>query len=352
MDFETFKKSARLLPKDISIIMRGRHGIGKTEVVRQLAQELELPLVERRLAQLTEGDLLGLPHNHENKATEFLPPLWFVKAIDNPYMIFLDEFDRASREVQQAAMELILERSIQGKIIHEDCRIYAAINGGKHGSSYQVINMDPAIYDRFWIADCEPSIVEWLSWARNNGVHKDIINFISTNKDLLEQDMKNSSYKVSPSRRSWTRFSKVLTANPEIIRNINNTEGKRLFISLSSGFVGNDATSRFKDFLHNPENHIMVEDILDYFDENEERFKSLKIEHLNLAIEKISEDTKDDNRPEWTKNQIKNLDKFFRMLSPELRMTMWYKISTQGSKIENAQRLSVFISDLIISIVG
>ena len=350
MDFLTLKKCARLLSKDVSVILRGRHGIGKTEVIRQLAEEFELPVIDRRLAQLSEGDLIGLPHNENNRATKFLPPSWFVEAMDKPHMIFLDEFDRATREVQQAGMELILERSVQGNKLHPDCRVYAAINGGKHGSMYQVINIDPAIYDRFWIADCEPSPKEWIAWAKENGVIKEITDFISLNKDALEQDLKKETYKVSPSRRSWTRLSGILKENPDIITNL--AKNSKIFLALCSGLIGSEATARFKSFLLNPEYHISVETILDRFDENQNKLKNLKIEHLNLAIEKISEHTKDPNKSLWTSKQVKNVDKFFRMLTPELRMSMWYKLGEPGSKIENMQALSMFVSDLIIEIVG
>lgn len=353
MDFVTFKKAAELLPSNISVIMRGKHGIGKTEVVRQLAEEdFNIPIVERRLSQLTEGDLIGLPFNHENKATKFLPPSWFVDAIDKPYLIFLDEFDRAIREVQQAAMELILERSIQGVAIHPDCRVYAAINGGKHGAMYQVNNIDPAINDRFWIADCDPSVKEWILWAKENNVIEEIISFIELNTNALEHDLKKDSYRITPSRRSWTRLSRVLSAHSSVIDNIRNKSGSSLFTALCSGFIGTESTGRFMSFLTNPENHIFVEDILDRFDEHKEKFNNFRIEHLNLAIDKISEHTKDPEKKVWTKEQVKNIDKFFRCLSPELRMTMWDKITTADAKLENAQLLSPFVSDLIIGIVN
>jgi len=353
MDFVTFKEAARLLPANISVIMRGRHGIGKTEVVRQLAEEdFGLPIVERRLSQLTEGDLIGLPFNHENKATKFLPPSWFADTIDKPYLIFLDEFDRAIREVQQAAMELILERSIQGVFIHPECRVYAAINGGKHGSHYQVTSLDPAIADRFWTADCDPTVNEWLEWAENNKVNDSVISFIESHKSALEQDIKKDSHKVTPSRRSWTRLSRVLTKHPSIIDNMTTTNGRELFIAVCSGFIGTTITGQFRDFLLNPESHIHVEDILNNFEKNKNKFEKFKIEHLNLAIDKLADHTNDPNKPKWTPNQVRNVDKFFRILTPELRMTLWDKITTSNSKFENAHALSQFVSDLILKITS
>lgn len=350
MDFAIFKKAAKLLPDDISIIMRGRHGIGKTEVVRQLAEEFNLPIIERRLSQLTEGDLIGLPFNYQDRITKYLPPEWFAEAMDSPHLLFLDEFDRSINEVQQAAMELILDRSIQGQKIHPQCRIYAAINGGKYGSLYKINNMDPALYDRFWIVDCDPSIEEWLKWATCNDVIQDIVNFISTNKEELEKNIQQDVYKITPSRRSWTRLSNVLRLNPFIINDVRNSKGNSLFIAICSGFVGIESTGLFLNFITNPENHIFAEDILDRFDQNIERFKSFKIEHLNFAIDKVSYHTKDKSKKAWSKDQVKNVAKFFELLSPELRIVMWDKLTSPNSKIENMQLLSRLVSDLIINL--
>ena len=55
------------------VLMRGRHGIGKSQVVYQLAKTLDRPVVERRASQMTEGDLIGLPSINGN-ATNWNPP--------------------------------------------------------------------------------------------------------------------------------------------------------------------------------------------------------------------------------------------------------------------------------------
>ena len=55
------------------VLLRGRHGIGKSSVVYQFADTVGLPVVERRASQMTEGDLLGLPKTDGN-VTTFCPP--------------------------------------------------------------------------------------------------------------------------------------------------------------------------------------------------------------------------------------------------------------------------------------
>ena len=74
VDFKTFNMAAPLVAAvKKPILLRGRHGIGKSCVVYQTAEKLELPVVERRASQMTEGDLVGLPKT-DGDVTGFCPP--------------------------------------------------------------------------------------------------------------------------------------------------------------------------------------------------------------------------------------------------------------------------------------
>ena len=129
------------------VLLRGRHGIGKSTVVYQFADKIGLPVVERRASQMTEGDLVGLP-SIEGNSTRFNPPDWFKAACDSPVVLFLDEVDRATMEVRQGIFELTDSRKLNGNCLHEDTLVFAAVNGGEHGAHYQVGEMDPAELDR------------------------------------------------------------------------------------------------------------------------------------------------------------------------------------------------------------
>ena len=144
IDFATFLTVApHVLNSRLPVLIRGRHGVGKSEVVYMIAEQRELPVVERRASQMTEGDLVGLPSTDGN-TTSFNPPDWFKTACDNPVVLFLDEVDRATIEVRQGIFELTDSRKLNGHVLHKDTLIFAAVNGGEHGDQYQVGEMDPA----------------------------------------------------------------------------------------------------------------------------------------------------------------------------------------------------------------
>jgi MoxR-like ATPase len=148
------------------VLVRGRHGVGKSQVVYQFAGHAGLPVVERRASQMTEGDLLGLPSTDGN-VTSWNPPEWFKTACETPVVLFLDEVDRATPEVRQGIFELTDSRKLAGFTLHPETLIFAAVNGGEHGEQYQVGEMDPAELDRWTVFDVEPTVEDWLGWAKD-----------------------------------------------------------------------------------------------------------------------------------------------------------------------------------------
>lgn len=354
MDIFTFKQIVAELPLNVSVIIRGRHGIGKSEIVYQLANEVfNLPVVERRLSQITEGDMIGLPHKEERfdkdgnvtrASTKFLPLDWFADCIETPHLIFLDEFDRSSNEVQQAAFELVLDRSIQGNKIHPECRIYSAINGGPTGANYNVLDMDPALLDRFWVADLKPSVEEWLKWAQGK-ILPEIIEFVRSEQRHLEYDGVLDPGKVYPSRRSWKRLSDTIQRNPSILEN------SLILTGLSAGFIGIEATAMFQDYIINRKKTFTAEDILDRYPHIEHSLKIIKTEEQNNIIGKLYDHSVNQNKPLWTSKQIENIKKFFVLLPNEIKMSMWDSLSKPECKKENAHSFAKSIADILISLV-
>ena len=241
------------------VLLRGRHGIGKSSVVYQYAESLGMPIVERRASQMTEGDLLGLPTVDEG-VTSFCPPDWFATACDNGVVLFLDEVDRATLEVRQGIFELCDSRKLAGHALHPDTLIFAAVNGGTHAgaASYQVGEMDPAELDRYTVFDVEPSVDDWLSWAQTN-CDALVTDFIRNNVEHLEHNDDPEPNKVYPSRRSWARFSDTVGRGGMLEAGSSNPA----VFSLASAYLGFEAAVAFNDFVANYSKVVTVSDILD-----------------------------------------------------------------------------------------
>ena len=321
IDFKTFNIIINpILKAKFPVLIRGRHGIGKSELVYQTAKDLGLPIIERRASQMTEGDLLGLP-KVEKGVTKWLAPEWLHRACNEPVVLFLDEVDRATMEVRQGIFELCDSRKIAGSTLHPDTIIFAAVNGGKHGAQYQVGEMDPAELDRYTVFDVEPSVEDWLDWAQGK-VETYVWDFINNNHGHLEHKEEFEPNKKYASRRSWVRLDKTL-------KNVDVAKYPYLQ-SLVSGFVGMEAAVAFTDFIQCYKFQVSVEDLLDN-GRHKLVAKFDNTQHLAM-IQKMKEQKVFDTL--MNDNRLKNLADYFVGLPSEIAMTIWTNIG-QAKIAEN-----------------
>ena len=327
VDFKTFLQIVpSILDARFPVLMRGRHGIGKSTVVYQIAEERGLPVVERRASQMTEGDLLGLP-KVEGNVTQWLAPEWLHNACNEPCILFLDEVDRATLEVRQGIFELCDSRKIAGYTLHPDTLIFACVNGGEHGSQYQVGEFDPAELDRYTVFDIEPTVEDWLTWAKGE-VQSEVWDFINQNHNHLEHKGEYEPNKVYPSRRSWARLSQTLARFDEV------EFGSTLY-HLSASFIGFEGAVAFNDFVKNYERQVTVENIID--DGDMSLVENFVINDHNALIEKMK--AKNIFDAELDENQIQNLANYFARLPSELAMNLWKCVSSGDTAIKNVAAL-------------
>ena len=334
--------------KDLySVLIRGRHGIGKSWVAYQTAagltwdasenktrplrgSEKALPVVEIRASQMTEGDLLGLPSPHEvdingEKAASLRPFAWLVKACTEPVVLFLDEVDRATTEVRQGFFQLGDSRQINGWKLHPGTVVFGAVNGGVHAAQYQVADMDPAELDRWVTFDVEPSIEDWLAWGKSE-VHSIIWDFVNQNHDHLEHKGEFEPGTVYPSRRSWHRLSNTL-AKVDMLDEESPNLG--LLFNLSHGFVGFEAAVALRDFVENYERQVTVEDILVHGRIDKTKDFGL-VDHVAL-IEKI--DASGVFAAAIENSKMINLVDYFDALPAEARMKLFTTLTAANSQV-------------------
>jgi len=328
VDFKTFLSVVpHIIDARFPILTRGRHGIGKSTVVYQIAKQRGLPVVERRASQMTEGDLLGLP-KVEGNVTTWLAPEWLHTACSKPVVLFLDEVDRATMEVRQGIFELCDSRKIAGYELHPDTVIFAAVNGGQHGAQYQVGEMDPAELDRYTVFDLEPSVEDWLAWAKDN-VITEIWDFINHNHQHLEHNDDFEPNKVYPSRRSWERLSKTLKSMGGQV------ESSTTLYHLACSFIGFEGAVAFNDFMKNYERQVTVEDILDHG--KLELTEDWKINDHNSMIEKFK--AKEVFNEKLSDERLQNLANYFVTLPSEIAMTLWQVMGTTDCATYNVAKL-------------
>lgn len=325
MSVGVFKSCVRAMPECFSVLIRGDHGIGKSSVVRQLAKHFGLRVIDRRLSQMTEGDMVGLPSTDGN-VTRFNPPDWFKQACDEPVALFLDELNRATPEVMQAAFQIVLDRELNGNRLHSGTRVFAAVNTA---ANYTVNEIDPALLDRFWVVDLCPSTSDWLDWARDTSpeggnVDSFITDFIAAHEKWLDPPRNYEVGSKTPSRRSWHSLDRALK-NAKIV-----DPNDALFYQLALGFLGTEASLAFVDFAKSIDNRISGEDIVERYLASKEavrkRFAKFNSERRALTPDMVAEYLKPAKN--FTDKQKKNLAAYADDIadSPEVLLALWTKL--------------------------
>jgi hypothetical protein len=303
------------------ILLRGRHGIGKSSVVYQFGKGRGLPVVERRISQMTEGDLLGLPST-DGRVTTWNPPAWFKQACDEPVVLFLDELDRGTLEVRQGVFELADSRKLAGHKLHEGTIIIAACNGGEGETNYLVAELGPAELDRWTVMDVSPTIEEGVDYLASQGLPSLIVEFLRSYPKHFEHNGDFEPNKVYPSRRSWERLGDTINKNGWFATEDDVEHNRGLVFLTASSFVGIDAGAALQNFINDYEWTISIDDILanTYEDEAVERMAPAEFAGLVDALV-----SRDDLRGYFEDVKAPNagLKRFFSMLPAEMVMSTW-----------------------------
>lgn len=215
------------------VFIEGAPGIGKSQIVAQTCKRMGLDLIDIRAVLLDPVDLRGLPHvNGDGRAHWALPDFLPRKGKG---VVFLDELNRAPTLVQNACLQLVLDRRLGEYVLPKDWAILAAGNASGSG----VTKMDPALRSRFVFIDAEIDLADWSTWAIQSDIAPEVIAFIRWRSDLLH-NFDGGKERSFPCPRSWEFVSRVTKSSHG-----NKTIEHELFI----GSVGKGAATEYSAFL-------------------------------------------------------------------------------------------------------
>jgi hypothetical protein len=352
LNIQSFLKIVKNLPPHHAVLMRAGTGVGKSSIVSQISNGINLPLIDVRASIMSEGDVQGYPDIEgmkEKGIMTFCMPSWFVRACNEPVVLFLDEFNRGLPSVQQSFFQIVLDRQLGNDEngipynIHPDTRIFAAIN---HGNEYDVNEMDPALLRRFWTIDLKPTKDDWISWAKSKNVDNLIIEFLKTRSSHLFVDLeKINPGNVFPTPASWARFDEVLKfCEIDLYKNKDTFD----IFNTAIGFLGQEASVEFTDFVKKYEIIVTPEQLLKSFDKCKDKLTSMSNDRINSLIERLGEHGTTNN---WTVSQSKNAAKLGKMISEEMMIHFWSCV-TKGKNIETIQKFHKEIGQYVVEIVN
>jgi len=199
--------------KQRPIFLWGPPGIGKSDIVHQIAEQFDAPVIDVRLSLWEPTDIKGIPYFDSNDSKMVWAPPGELPDADfaakhKHIVLFLDEMNSAAPAVQAAAYQLILNRKVGTYRLPDNVMIVAA--GNREADKGVTYRMPAPLANRFVHLEMQVNFDDWFQWAVNNRVHKDVVGFLNfSKKDLYDFDPKSPSRSFA-TPRSWSFVSELL----------------------------------------------------------------------------------------------------------------------------------------------
>lgn len=334
MNIKTIKSVLpKLLKHRVVPFLWGNAGIGKTQSVKQYAQENGLGFVHLHAATQDVGDLVGLLIKNDDGTVKHARPKWMPT--EGNGIIFLDELNRANPEVLQALFSFITEGAIHTHKLPDGWRIVAA--GNYQSNQFNVTDTsDAAWMSRFCHIDVKPTLEEFLSFAESRGVFE-AAGFLRENPSCLESEDKeglDTSF-IKPDRRSWVDMVGRLDENEDL--------GDAAF-EVYSGIVGVSAAASFVAYKKKKEKSISVSAILNAYPEYRTRImeqsemntKEARFDLLNQPISELLEKLESTPHLLTDENKLQNLKAFMLDVPVEMAMKAFNSMAKLNFANKNA----------------
>jgi len=212
----------------------GPPGVGKSDVVAQVAIKLGFKLVDIRAVLLDPVDLRGLPYI-ENGVAQWCPPAFLPKG-KGKVVLFLDELNAAPPLVQAACYQLVLDRKVGEYVLPKEAVVIAA--GNRETDRAVTSRMPSALANRFVHLDFDVDLDDWISWGLDNGVRTEILAFQRFRPELLYNFDPKRNEKAFATPRSITFLSRLMDAS-----------NGEIDFDLAKGVAGEGYAAEFMGFL-------------------------------------------------------------------------------------------------------
>lgn len=184
------------------VMLWGPPGVGKSQIVAQVAARHQVPMIDIRLSQMEPSDLRGIPFRIDNHVEWAIPALLPNGQRHGPEgILFLDEITSAPPSVSAAAYQLILDRRLGEYCVPVGWAIIAA--GNRQGDRGVTYTMPAPLANRFSHFEVDVHLDDWVAWAYQHGIDERVIAFLRFRPELLFDFDPAHNPVAFPSPRSW-----------------------------------------------------------------------------------------------------------------------------------------------------
>ncbi len=189
----------------------GTRGVGKSSIVRQVAEHFGVPLVDLRLTTIEPVDIRGAIYADEVQGrTVWFPPEFLPAPSDPQGILFLDELTAADQRLQISAYSLILDRKVGNYRLPDGWQVVAAGNASFHGAVSH--DMSTALADRMFHFNVQSVIDAFLEHAIAHEFAPEVMAYLRVRPDRLDDTASQlaADHLIGASPRGWEDVSNVL----------------------------------------------------------------------------------------------------------------------------------------------
>lgn len=222
------------------VMIWGSMGIGKSSVVKQIANEMGYEVIDERLSQIDPSDLRGIPVPTKNKdevEVNWAIPSHFPKDGCKDTLLFLDELPNANPAVQQAAYQLILDGQVGQYKLPNNVVVIAA--GNTENDKGAIYRMPAPLVNRFIHIEMATSFDDWYTFALNSNFNSLVVSYLQKFRDHLFQFNPDNCSRGFATPRSWEAVSEIMNLD------IDDVKTKE---DLIIGAIGLEVASQFMSF--------------------------------------------------------------------------------------------------------
>ncbi len=204
------------------ILLMGPPGIGKTQIMEQIARECGIGLVAYTITHHTRQSAIGLPFirqkqygGKEYSITEYTMSEIIASVYDKMEstglkegILFIDEINCVSETLAPAMLQFLQCKTFGNKKVPDGWIIVAAGNPAEYNKS--VREFDIVTLDRVKKIDVREDFAVWKEYAYQNGIHHAIISYLDLKRECFYQIQTTVDGVSFATARGWEDLSQMI----------------------------------------------------------------------------------------------------------------------------------------------
>lgn len=205
------------------LCLLGPAGIGKTEIVRQVAEEQGLAFLSYSITHHTRQSLIGLPRLVEGTVdgarcsmteytmSELIAQIHHTVETSGKRegILFLDEFNCASESLRPVMLQLLQDKSFGPHPIPEGWMLVLAGNPPEYNRS--AADPDAVTADRMRVIHIRPDYSAWRDYMAGRSVHPVVLSYLDNHRDHFYIYRREEDGTALVTARGWEDLSVMLT---------------------------------------------------------------------------------------------------------------------------------------------